>query len=72
MKKVIGFHLGNIYKVREDICYTVAVYHDIGLIKGNKDNHHLYSLEYVFNDMHLEKWFNVIDIMEIGMSVFWS
>lgn len=39
-----------------NILYTVAAYHDIGLIKDRK-NYHIYSRDYVLNDKNLKKWF---------------
>jgi len=41
-----------------NIVYTIAAYHDIGLLKNDRDKHHIYSHEYVLNDNNLLKWFN--------------
>lgn len=54
--------------VNEDIVYTVAAYHDIGLQK-NRENHHLESSKFVRNDKGLEQFFNDEEIEIIATAV---
>lgn len=51
-----------------NIVYTVAAYHDIGLIKGRK-LHHVYSKEFILNDVNLKKWFSEEEIKIISEAV---
>lgn len=66
---VINFslYLCDIYKLNEDICYTAASYHDIGLYKG-RDLHNEYSYKYVLNDVNLYNWFNEREINIIALA----
>lgn len=52
-----------------NIVYTVAAYHDIGLIKGRK-NHHYYGSQYVLADENLNNWFRKEQIKLITEAVF--
>lgn len=49
--------LGEAYGVDMDMVYTVAAYHDIGLIKGRK-NHAASSAAILYNDRNLRRWFD--------------
>lgn len=51
-----------------NIVYAVAAYHDIGLIKGRK-LHHIYSKEFVLNDVILKQWFSEDEIKLIAEAV---
>ena len=44
------------YEVDEDMVYTIAAYHDTGLIEDRK-THHLVSGRIMRADMNLRKWF---------------
>lgn len=51
-----------------DIVYTVAAFHDAGLIY-DRENHHLNSANFVLKDKHLNKWFQQDDIKIIAEAV---
>lgn len=54
--------------VNTDIVFTVAAYHDTGLIKG-RDFHHMVSGEIVRNDCRLKEWFSEEEIELIAEAV---
>lgn len=45
------------YPVDPDMVYTVAAYHDTGLVAG-RERHHLVSGELLAADAHLRRWFS--------------
>lgn len=51
-----------------NIVFTVAAYHDVGLLYGRK-MHHLYSKEYVLKDEKLKDWFSEEEILLIAEAV---
>lgn len=50
--------------VQEDMVYTIAAYHDTGLVEG-RETHHSVSARIIREDKNLLKWFNAeqIEIM---------
>lgn len=54
--------------IDENLVYTIAAYHDIGLDFGDRKNHHIESEIFVRNDDNLKKFFNDkdIDVIAIG------
>lgn len=48
--------LASHYEVNEAMVYTIAAYHDTGLVKG-RELHHLYSGEILASDRELSRWF---------------
>lgn len=51
-----------------NIIYTIAAYHDIGLVNG-REFHHLYSKKIVENDRNLKRWFTKDEIKIIAEAV---
>lgn len=56
------------YNANEDICYTVAAYHDIGLPLG-RENHHTASAAIARNDKRLSQWFDSKQIETIAEAI---
>lgn len=56
---VIGrsLQLAHNYEVEEDMVYTIAAYHDLGLPEG-RDTHHLTSGRLLTEDAKLREWFS--------------
>jgi len=54
--------------IDENLVYTIAAYHDIGLDLGDRKNHHIESEIFVRNDNNLKNFFSEkdIDIIAIG------
>lgn len=50
------------YDVNIDMVYTIACYHDIGLIKG-RNNHEIESGKFLYEDFNLKKFFKESDIL---------
>lgn len=50
------------YDVDINMVYTIACYHDIGLING-RQNHEIESGKFLFEDNNLKKFFNDLDII---------
>ena len=46
---------------REELSYTIAAYHDTGLVEG-RELHHIHSGEIIRSDQHLRKWFTEEEI----------
>ena len=46
---------------REELSYTIAAYHDTGLVAG-RELHHIHSGEIIRSDQHLRKWFTEEEI----------
>lgn len=55
-------------EINFNIIYTVASYHDLGLIK-NREQHHRISKEFVLQDENLKKWFSKEQIYMIAEAV---
>lgn len=51
-----SLELARHYDVEEDMVYTIAAYHDLGLPKG-RDTHHLTSGRLLTEDAKLREWF---------------
>ena len=49
------------YDVEPDMVYTVAAYHDTGLIEG-RENHHTASADIIRHDKQLQEWFSETQI----------
>lgn len=49
------------YDLREDMVYTIAAYHDLGLLEG-RENHHISSGRMLTEDGRLREWFGEEDI----------
>ncbi|MBQ8056423.1 MAG: HD domain-containing protein [Paludibacteraceae bacterium] len=56
------------YDVSEDMVYTIAAYHDIGIPKG-RDLHHIYSGEFLLQDAHLNQWFSAEEIQTMKAAI---
>ena len=56
------------YEVDEDMVYTIAAYHDTGLIEDRK-THHLVSGRIMRTDMNLRKWFSEEKIEVMAQAV---
>lgn len=56
------------YEVDEDMVYTIAAYHDTGLIEDRK-THHLVSGRIMRTDMNLRKWFSEDKIEVMAQAV---
>lgn len=56
---VIGrsLQLARHYEVEEDMVYTIAAYHDLGLPEG-RENHHISSGRLLAEDRRLGEWFD--------------
>ena len=49
-------------KLKKDMVYTIAAYHDTGMVNG-RENHHTDSARIIRQDAQLRKWFDPIDIL---------
>lgn len=58
VRRVIArsLELAGYYDVRTDMVYTVAAYHDTGLVAG-RERHHIVSAEILASDSRLRQWF---------------
>lgn len=56
------------YEVDEDMVYTIAAYHDTGLMEDRK-THHLVSGRIMRADMNLRKWFSEDQIEVMAQAV---
>lgn len=45
------------YRADEQMAYTIAAYHDLGL-RIDRDKHHIYSGEILLEDQNLKHWFS--------------
>lgn len=52
-----SFNIANSFDVNLDMIYTIAVYHDVGLIKERK-THHLIGGQMLLDDETLKLYFN--------------
>lgn len=70
VEKVIreSLKLAEGYEVDEDMVYTIAAYHDTGLIEDRK-THHLVSGRIMRTDMNLRKWFSEDKIEVMAQAV---
>ena len=53
--------LAALHGAREELSYTIAAYHDTGLVEG-RELHHIHSGEIIRSDQHLRKWFTEEEI----------
>ena len=53
--------LAALHGAREELAYTIAAYHDTGLVAG-RELHHIHSGEIIRSDQHLRKWFTEEEI----------
>lgn len=53
--------LAALHGAREELSYTIAAYHDTGLVVG-RELHHIHSGEIIRSDQHLRKWFTEEEI----------
>ena len=60
-----SFELIKDYNLNEDMVYTIAIFHDLGLPQG-RDTHHLTSAILLENDSYIKNYFNneQIEIMK--------
>lgn len=52
-----SFALAEHYDVDEDMVYTIAAYHDLGLVEG-REFHHISSGRMLLEDKKLRRWFS--------------
>lgn len=52
-----SLRLAQFYEVDEDMVYTIAAYHDLGLCEG-REKHHIVSGEILRADKQLKSWFS--------------
>lgn len=63
-----SFRLSQFYDVDVDMVYTVAAFHDMGLVEG-RERHHIVSAEIVRKDSFLNHYFNASQIEIIAQAV---
>lgn len=56
------------YDVDMNMVYTIAAYHDTGIIHG-REHHHTESKRILLNDMELERWFSPEERATMGDAV---
>lgn len=56
-----SLRLAALHGSREELAYTIAAYHDTGLVAG-RELHHIHSGEIIRSDQHLRKWFTEQEI----------
>lgn len=61
-----SLQLGIMYEMNIDMCYTIAAYHDIGLLTADRDTHNSISASYLRNDENLTKYFDTDEINIMG------
>lgn len=60
-----ALHLAEHYDVDIDMVYTVAAYHDTGLVEG-REHHHSASRRIILSDSELRRWFTSEQIATIA------
>ncbi|MBR2866784.1 MAG: HD domain-containing protein [Alistipes sp.] len=60
-----ALHLAEHYDVDIDMVYTVAAYHDTGLVEG-REHHHSASRRIILSDSELHRWFTSEQIATIA------
>ncbi len=60
--------LANSYGVDEAMVYTIAAYHDVGLVK-DRATHHLVSAQILLNDSRLKEWFTADQLRMMAEAV---
>lgn len=63
-----SMYLAQFYDVDVNMVYTIAAYHDTGLVEGRKF-HHLVSRDIIRSDKQLRKWFDEGQIEIMAQSV---
>ena len=53
--------LATLHGAREELAYTIAAYHDTGLVAG-RELHHIHSGEIIRSDQRLREWFSEEEI----------
>lgn len=53
--------LASLHGAREELAYTIAAYHDTGLVAG-RELHHIHSGEIIRSDQRLREWFTEEEI----------
>ena len=53
--------LAALHGAREELSYTIAAYHDTGLVEG-RELHHIHSGEIIRSDQRLREWFSEEEI----------
>ncbi|MBQ1979284.1 MAG: phosphohydrolase, partial [Alistipes sp.] len=53
--------LAALHGAREELAYTIAAYHDTGLVAG-RELHHIHSGEIIRSDQRLREWFSEEEI----------
>lgn len=56
------------FDVNMDIVYTIAMFHDIGIILGRK-THHLTSARFAYHDVFLNQYFNGVEMTIIKEAI---
>ncbi len=62
-----SLRLAKIYNVDENMVYTAAAFHDVGLQK-DRETHHLESARILRNDVTLKQWFGDAQIEAMAMA----
>lgn len=57
-----SLRLASLHGVREELAYTIAAYHDTGLVAG-RELHHIHSGEIIRSDQRLREWFSEEEIV---------
>ena len=56
-----SLRLAALHGAREELSYTIAAYHDTGLVEG-RELHHIHSGEIIRSDQRLREWFSEEEI----------
>ncbi len=56
-----SLRLASLHGAREELAYTIAAYHDTGLVAG-RELHHIHSGEIIRSDQRLREWFSEEEI----------
>lgn len=56
-----SLRLAALHEAREELAYTIAAYHDTGLVAG-RELHHIHSCEIIRTDQRLREWFTEEEI----------
>lgn len=57
-----SLELAKVFGVDVNKCYVIAAYHDIGLLQGDRDSHHINSAKILREDVELRKYFSPTEI----------
>ena len=63
-----SLELARHYSVEINMVYTIAAYHDLGLVAG-RERHHIVSAKILKADNHLDNWFDAAQIETMAQAV---